>query len=305
MKILVYEGFHEDALEVLRGKYEVIYDPRVPEKEELLSAIEDCDVIIVRTYTTIDREVIDRAKKLKVIARYGVGLERIDCEYARKKGIEVVNSPLGNVDSVAELVIFHMLSTLRRLVEADRSVRRREWDRKKFEFYELKGKLIGFIGFGNIPRAIVRKLSGFEVNFVAYDPYVDEETMKAMNVKKVELDELLSTADVVSVHVPLTQETHHMIGRRELEMMKPTAVLINTARGKVVDEDALVEALEQGRIFGAGLDVYYEEPPTNRRLLNLPNVVLTPHIGGMTKEANRRMAFELVEKIEKVLSSKN
>ncbi|MBC7114930.1 MAG: D-3-phosphoglycerate dehydrogenase / 2-oxoglutarate reductase [Archaeoglobi archaeon] len=300
-KILVYEGFDEDALEELRKRYEVIYDPRVPEKEELLESIVDCDAIIVRTYTTVDKDVIDRARKLKVIARYGVGLERIDVEYAKKKGIEVVNSPLGNVDSVAELAILHMLATLRRLVEADRSVRRGEWDRKKFESYELKGKTIGFVGFGNIPRAITRKLSGFEVEFIAYDPYVDEETMRAMNVRKVGFDELLSTADVISLHVPLTEETKHMIGRREFEMMKPNAVLINTARGKVVDEDALVEALEQGRIYGAGLDVFYEEPPRNQKLLSLPNVVLTPHIGGMTKEANRRMAFELVEKIVKIL----
>ncbi len=266
-----------------------------PSREELIEKIKDKDGILCLLTDKIDAEVMDAAPNLKVVSTYSVGFDHIDIEAATKRGIYVTHTPGVLTDAVAEFTVGLILAITRRILEADHIIRNGEWNKPWNPYFltgpELKGKTIGIVGLGRIGRATVAKLKGFEVNFVYYDVYRNEAAEKQLGVKYVDLETLLKESDIVSLHVPLTKDTYHLIGEKELKMMKPTAYLINTARGPVIDTEALIKALKEGWIAGAALDVFEQEPlPTGHELTKLDNVILTPHIASATIEARQRMA---------------
>ncbi len=300
VKVLVAAPIYEEALRRLRDAgFEVVYR-EYPSEDELIDLIRDADAVIVRSKPVVSRRVIEAAGKLKVIARAGVGLDNIDLEAARERGIEVYNAPSAPTESVAELAIGLMIDVLRKISFSDRLMRRGVWAKKKALGRELRGKILGIIGMGRIGQAVARIAHyGFGMRIIYYDvrrcPKDVEEELRA---ECVDLETLLKTADIVTLHVPLVPATKHMINEERLRLMKKTAILINTARGGVVDTEALVKALREGWIAGAGLDVYEEEPlPADHPLTKLDNVVLTPHIGANTVEAQMRAGLEVVEKI--------
>ncbi len=300
VKVLVAAPIHEKALEMLRkAGFEIVYE-EYPSEERLIELIKDVDAIIVRSKPKVTRRVIKAAEKLRVIARAGVGLDNIDLEAAEEKGIKVFNAPSAPTQSVAELTIGLMLAVTRKIAYADRKMREGVWTKKQCLGHELRGKVLGVIGMGRIGSAVARiAYHGFGMKIIYYDvkkcPKEIEEELKA---ECVDLDTLFKTADIVTIHVPLIPATKHLVNEEKLRLMKKTAILINTARGGVVDTEALVKALKEGWIAGAGLDVFEEEPlPPDHPLTKLDNVVLTPHIGANTVEAQERAGIEVVEKI--------
>lgn len=250
------------------------------------------EAIVVRSATKVRKPAIDAAKGLRLIIRAGVGLDNIDADYAKQKGIEVLNTPKASTDSVAELTLAHMFALARSLVRATETMREGKWEKKAFHGIELQGKTLGVIGIGRIGQAVAKRALCLGMKVLAYDKYVKESPLPG--VKMVSLEELLRESDFVTLHIP-PDPTGPVIGAREIAMMKDGAFLINCARGGVVDEKALLEALNSGKLAGAGLDVFEEEPPKNMELLRHPKVTLTPHIGAQTHEAQARIGDEIVE----------
>ncbi|MFA4661789.1 D-2-hydroxyacid dehydrogenase [Pyrococcus kukulkanii] len=302
MKVLVAAPLHERAIQILKDAgLEVIYE-EYPDEEKLLELVKDVDAIIVRSKPKVTRRVIENAPKLKVIARAGVGLDNIDVEAAKEKGIEVVNAPGASSRSVAELAIGLIFAVARKIAYADRRMREGVWAKKECMGIELEGKTIGIIGFGRIGYQVAKIARALGMNILLYDPYPNEERAKEVGGKFVDLETLLKESDIVTLHVPLLDSTYHLINEERLKLMKKNAILINAARGAVVDTNALVKALQEGWIAGAGLDVYEEEPlPKDHPLTKLDNVVLTPHIGASTYEAQERAGVEVAEKVVKIL----
>ncbi|MFA4700649.1 D-2-hydroxyacid dehydrogenase [Pyrococcus kukulkanii] len=302
MKVLVAAPLHEKAIQILKDAgLEVIYE-EYPDEEKLLELVKDVDAIIVRSKPKVTRRVIENAPKLKVIARAGVGLDNIDVEAAKEKGIEVVNAPGASSRSVAELAIGLIFAVARKIAYADRRMREGVWAKKECMGIELEGKTIGIIGFGRIGYQVAKIARALGMNILLYDPYPNEERAKEVGGKFVDLETLLKESDIVTLHVPLLDSTYHLINEERLKLMKKNAILINAARGAVVDTNALVKALQEGWIAGAGLDVYEEEPlPKDHPLTKLDNVVLTPHIGASTYEAQERAGVEVAEKVVKIL----
>jgi len=302
MKVLVAAPIHEKAVEFLRKEgVEVIY-VEYPSEEELIELVKDVEGLIVRSKPKVTRRVIEAAPKLKVIGRAGVGLDNIDLEATKERRIIVVNSPGASARSVAELVFSLMLSVARKVAFADRKIREGVWTKKQCLGFELEGKTVGIIGFGRIGYQVAKIANAFGMNVLLYDPYPNEERAKEVGGRFVELETLLKESDVVTLHVPLLEETYHLIDEEKLRLMKKTAILINAARGAVVDTKSLVKALEEGLIYGAGLDVYEEEPlPKDHPLTKFDNVVLTPHIGASTEEAQLRAGLEVAKKIVELL----
>ncbi|HII60390.1 D-2-hydroxyacid dehydrogenase [Pyrococcus horikoshii] len=302
MKVLVAAPLHEKAIQVLKDAgLEVIYE-EYPDEDRLVELVKDVEAIIVRSKPKVTRRVIESAPKLKVIARAGVGLDNIDVEAAKEKGIEVVNAPAASSRSVAELAVGLMFSVARKIAFADRKMREGVWAKKEAMGIELEGKTIGIIGFGRIGYQVAKIANALGMNILLYDPYPNEERAKEVNGKFVDLETLLKESDVVTIHVPLVESTYHLINEERLKLMKKTAILINTSRGPVVDTNALVKALKEGWIAGAGLDVFEEEPlPKDHPLTKFDNVVLTPHIGASTVEAQERAGVEVAEKVVKIL----
>ena len=299
-KVLVTEKLDAEAIRLLESSKNL--DLKIKEKttaESLIDDIKNYDALILRTYTQITKEVLDSAKNLKLIVRAGVGLDNVDVDYAKSKGIEVRNTPRANFVSVAEHVFALSLSLLRNIPAADRYVRdEKGWDRKLFIGEELNGKVLGLVGIGLIGSRVAHIASAFGMKIIAYDPFVSLEAMKKEGVeKKEDLLDLARESDIVSVHVPLFDSTHHLVDKEFLSLMKSTAILVNTSRGPVIDQEGLVNALENKNIKGAALDVFDSEPPTDKRLLSLDNVVLTPHLGAMTVEADKRMCVHAAEEV--------
>jgi len=296
MNILITQALPEAALTPLRTRYTVdIGSPSAPmPKELLMERIADIDGLIPTISDTIDASLLEKAERLRIIANYGVGYNHIDVEAATRRGILVTNTPDVLTDATAELAFALILATARRIVEGDRRMRSgqyRYWAPLDFLGTEVSGKTLGIVGYGRIGRAVARRGRAFDMRLLCtnrspIDPKIAQEDA----VTQVDIDTLLATSDVVSLHVPLTSETAHTIGRPQLVRMKPTAILINTSRGPVVDETALVEALKNGTIAAAGLDVYENEPSMAPGLSELPNVVLLPHVGSATVETRTRMA---------------
>ena len=302
MKVLVAAPLHEKAVEILKNAgLEVVYE-EYPDQEKLKELVKDVSAIIVRSKPKVTKEIIDTAPNLKVIARAGVGLDNIDVEYAKSKGIEIVNAPAASSRSVAELAIALIFNVARKVAFADRKMREGVWAKKQCMGFELEGKTLGVIGFGRIGYAVAKIAKAIGMKILLYDVIKNEERAREVDGKFVELEELLKNSDVVTIHVPLLESTHHLINEERLKLMKPTAILINTSRGPIVDTNALVKALQEGWIAGAGLDVFEEEPlPKDHPLTKFDNVVLTPHIGASTVEAQERAGIEVAEKVVKIL----
>jgi len=299
LKVLVCDPIHDEGLNILRkGGLEVDYVPQIT-REELLKVVDQYDAIIVRSRTKVDVEVLRRAIRLKVIGRAGVGVDNIDVEEAKKRGIKVLRTPEGPSVSVAELTLALMLCLARMVPYADRAMKDGKWVKRELMGVELKGKKLGIVGFGRIGYEVARRAKAFEMEVLVYDVILDKlmDRVREVGARGLGFEELLRESDFVSIHVPLTPQTRHMIGEGELKAMKPTAYLINTSRGGVVDEEALLRALKEGWIAGAALDVYEVEPPTNMELIRLPNVVCTPHIGAQTVEAQRRNSALIANKL--------
>ncbi|WP_148883825.1 hydroxyacid dehydrogenase [Thermococcus aciditolerans] len=302
MKVLVAAPLHEKAIDVLKNAgFEIVYE-EYPDEARLLELVGDVEAIVVRSKPKVTRKVIEAAPKLKVIGRAGVGLDNIDLEAAKERGIKVVNSPGASSRSVAELAVALMFNVARKVAFADRKMREGTWAKKQAMGIELEGKTIGVVGFGRIGYEVAKIARALGMNVLLYDPYPNEERAREVGGTFASLEDLLRESDVVTLHVPLIEATHHLINEERLRLMKPTAILINAARGAVVDTEALVKALQEGWIAGAGLDVFEEEPlPADHPLTKLDNVVLTPHIGASTVEAQMRAGVQVVEQIVEVL----
>ena len=284
-KVLICDTVDVDALALPEG-FEVDYLPKIT-PDEILQRAAEYDVIVVRSRTKIDSTVIERAAKLKLIARPGTGLDNIDLRAANARGIEVVNSPEALVEAVSEHVVGFMLALARKTPSADASTRSGRWEKERFVGVELRGRTIGIAGMGRIGRRVgeVAKVLGMTV--LGYDIIeISREVLSSIGCTMVDLDTLFSSSDFVTLHVPLSPETRHLVDSRRLSLMKKSAFLINTSRGEVIDEPALIQALTTGTIAGAALDVFEKEPPS-AELLTAPNLLATPHIGGQTAEAQR------------------
>lgn len=294
MKILVCDKTEAEAIEKMRaaGLTVDVRDDITP--EELMQVLPHYDGCVVRSRTKIRQPLIDVCPNLKVIVRGGVGLDTIDAEYARSKGIAVMNTPQASSVSVAELAIGFMFALARSIYQATASMKAEKWEKKSFEGEELGGKTLGIIGIGNIGQEVAQRALALGMIVIAYDPYVSQAPA---NVKMVSFDELLASSDYISLHLPRTKETENMLGAPELAKMKDGVRLINCARGGIVDEEALYQALTNGKVAGAALDVFAEEPPTDWKLVRLPNVISTPHIGASTQEAQGRIGAEVAEKL--------
>jgi D-3-phosphoglycerate dehydrogenase len=293
MKILVCDKTEKEAVERMRsaGLQVDVRDTITP--EELPGVLPAYDGMVVRSRTKVRQPLIDVCPDLKVIVRGGVGLDTIDAEYARSKGITVMNTPMASSASVAELTIAYMFALARSVFPAAESMKAERWDKKLFEGDEIGGKTLGLIGIGNIGREVAKRAVALGMSVIAYDPYVKSAEM----AKMVTLDELLSKADYISLHLPKTKESANMIGSAQIAKMKNGVRIINCARGGIIDEAALYEALTNGKVAGAALDVYAEEPPTDWKLVKLPNVLGSPHIGAATKEAQGRVGAEVADKL--------
>ena len=279
----------------------VSYEPEIT-KEQILEKIHSFNIVIVRSRTTITKEMIDRAENCKIIARVGVGLDNVDQEAAKAKDIRVINAVEGAINAVAELVLGLMLSLARQTARGDRAIRNEQWLKKELKGTELSGKYLGIIGLGNIGKRLGRLAHALHMNVIGYDVMpIDEEFAKEVGLMKADLNTLLQSSDYISIHVPLLDSTHHLIDAQKMSIMKNTAKIINTSRGGVVDEDALYEALAAGTLGGAALDVFEKEPAIGTRLAKLDNVILTPHIGAQTKEAQSLSANVIAEKIVQIL----
>ena len=273
---------------------------------ELISEVEKYDVIVVRSRTKITHEIISKAKNTKIIARVGVGLDNIDIESARESHIEVINSPESAINAVAELVIGLMLSMARSLILADREMKKGNWIKKELNGIELKGKYLGIVGVGNIGRNLARIARALRMNIIGYDIYpIKRDFINEVGMITTDFNTLIASSDFISCHVPATSETNHMFNESVFSKMKPTAFFINASRGEIVDENSLYDALITKKIAGAALDVFEKEPPTNRKLIELSNVICTPHIGSQTKESQDLASNVIAEKIIQKLLEKN
>jgi len=272
------------------------------DRPALLAAVADADAILVRSATKVDAEVIAAAPVLKVIARAGVGLDNVDIKTATTAGVMVVNAPTSNIISAAELTVGHILSLARHIPAAHSALAQGQWKRSKYTGVELYEKTIGIIGLGRIGALITARLQSFGTNVIAYDPYVTSARAQQLGVQLVSLDELLAQSDFITIHMPKTPETTGMISDDQLALMKKTAFIVNVARGGLIDEDALYRALTSGTIAGAGLDVFVSEPPQDSPLLGLENVVVTPHLGASTDEAQEKAGVSVARSVRLALS---
>ena len=300
-RILVADPLAEDGLERLRRAGEVTVVSKLPEAE-LIKRIPDFDALVVRSETRVTAPILEAGHKLRVVGRAGVGVDNIDVPAATRKGILVVNAPRGNIVAAAEHTIALLFALARWVAQADASVKRGEWTRSKFVGTEVRGKTLGVIGLGNVGSEVAKRAHGLEMEVVAYDPVVSVERAELFNVELVGLSELLERADFVTVHVPLVDANRNLISGRELALMKPAARLINAARGGIVNEAALYEALSTGRLAAAAADVFETEPPGENPLLTLPNFIATPHLGASTAEAQVSVAFDVAEEVAAVLA---
>jgi len=296
-RVVAADGVVVSALEALVGDpgFEVVEASGT----QVLEALPGAAGLIVRSATKVDASLLDGADSLRVVARAGVGVDNIDVDAATRRGVVVFNTPSANTLAAAEMTIALMLAVTRKVAAADHSVHDGVWDRASFQGVELYGKVLGLVGAGRIGREVAARARAFGMTVVACDPYLAD----SVDVDLCPLEQVLAEADVVSLHVPLNDDTRHLIDARAIASMKPGSFLINASRGGVVDEAALVEALQTGHLAGAALDVYEQEPlPPESQLRSAPNLVLTPHLGASTAEAQRRVAVEAAELVHRALT---
>lgn len=301
MKVLIPDKVNEKATKILEeAGFEVDNKPGIS-VEELISVCSDVDAMIVRSGIKITPEVIDAATNLKLVVRAGVGFDNIDSEYAASKGVVVENTPLGNINAAAEHTLTMLMMLAKHVLHSAIELKSGVWNRKQYKATELKGKTLGIVGLGNVGKKVARVANVLEMDVVSFDPFVDEGAMADAGIKKVELDDLIKTSDYITVHVPLNEKTKDLISTKEFAMMKDDVKILNVARGGVINEKALEEAIISGKVGAAALDVYTEEPPICQSLLAHDKVICTPHLGASTKEAQVNVAVDAANQIVKAL----
>jgi len=302
IKVLIADHLSEDGIEMLKREPELQVDVKTGlSSQELAKIIAPYEGLIVRSSTKVTAEVIEQANRLKVIGRAGVGLDNVDAEAATKRGIIVMNVPAGNTMSTAEHTMSLMLAMARRIPQADAHLRAGGWERAKFVGVELFGKTLGIVGMGKIGTEVARRAHAFGMRIIAYDPFLSTERAQQLEVQMTTLEQVYAEADIITVHTPLSAETRHLIGAAEIAAMKPGVRLINCARGGIIEEEALYQGLVSGKVAGAALDVYEQEPPTHHPLLKLEQVVVTPHLGASTQEAQLNVALEVAKQVADAL----
>jgi len=295
-RILIAEPLADAGVEMLRARHQV--DARqTMTREQLLAAVAEVDALVVRSATTVDAEVLEAGRNLKVVGRAGIGLDNVDVDTATRLGIVVVNAPQSNVISAAEHTIALILAQARNIPQADQALREGRWERSRFQGTELHGKTLGIVGLGRVGTLVAQRLLAFGMRLLAFDPFVSRERAAQLGVELGSLSQVLTQADIVTVHVPKTPETVGLIGEAQLSAMKPGARLVNTARGGIVDEAALAKAVESGHLGGAALDVFAEEPTTESPLFHLGSAVVTPHLGASTAEAQDKAGVTIAEQL--------
>ncbi|TJZ57062.1 phosphoglycerate dehydrogenase [Streptomyces piniterrae] len=299
--ILLADRLSPATVDALGSAYEVRHCDGT-DRAELLAQVAAADALLVRSATRVDAEVIAAAPGLKVIGRAGVGLDNIDVPAATAAGVLVVNTPTANVVSAAELTCALLLAVARHVPQADATLRNGRWERGRFTGTELSGKVLGVVGLGRIGLLVAQRMAAFGMTVIAHDPHVAPERATAHGIEPVPLDDLLTRCDFLTVHLPKTAETLGLIGREELKKVKPSVRVVNVARGGIVDEDALYEALTEGRVAGAALDVYVTEPCTESPLFALDNVVATPHLGASTEEAQEKAGVFVARSVARALA---
>lgn len=302
-KVLITDPLSDQGIEKLltADDVEVVKKANLS-KDELLLEIESADALLVRSQTKVTREVIEKAARLKVIARAGVGVDNIDIAAATQKGIIVVNAPDGNTISTAEHTFAMMISLSRNIPQAYQSVTQGKWERKKYVGIELSGKTLSIIGLGRIGSELAKRAKAFQMKVVAFDPYLTHERAEELGVKKADFEEAISVGDYITVHTPLTKDTHHLISHDTFAKMKTGVRILNCARGGIIDEEALYQAIIQGKVAGAALDVFEQEPPaSDHPLLTRPEVIAAPHLGASTVEAQENVAIDVSEEVLHIL----
>lgn len=302
-KVLISDPLSEDGIYPLRQAGNIEVDIKTGlEEEELFSIIEEYDALLVRSQTQVTKELIQKAHHLKVIGRAGVGVDNIDLDAATESGIIVVNAPDGNTNSAAEHTMAMIMSLARNIPQAYLSIKEKRWERSAYVGVELKDKTLGIVGLGRIGAEVARRAKGQRMDVIAYDPFFSEEKAEAMGIEYGTLDEVLEKGDFITVHTPLLKDTYHIINEEAFEKMKDGVRIINCARGGIIDEDALYDALVSGKVAGAALDVFEEEPALDHKVLDLPNVIATPHLGASTIEAQESVAIDVSHDVVRILS---
>ncbi len=299
--VLIADKLAESTVAALGDQVEVRWVDG-PDREKLLAAVPEADALLVRSATTVDAEVLDAAPKLKIVARAGVGLDNVDVKTATERGVLVVNAPTSNIHSAAEHALALLLSAARQIPAADASLREHAWKRSSFSGTEIFGKTVGVVGLGRIGQLVAQRLAAFEAKIVAYDPYVSAARAAQLGIELLSLDDLLGRADFISVHLPKTPETAGLIDKEALAKTKPGVIIVNAARGGLVDEAALADAISSGHVRAAGLDVYSKEPCTDSPLFELSEVVVTPHLGASTEEAQDRAGTDVAASVKLALA---
>ncbi|KWX68072.1 phosphoglycerate dehydrogenase [Mycobacterium sp. NAZ190054] len=299
--VLIADKLAQSTVEALGDQVEVRWVDG-PDREKLLAAVADADALLVRSATTVDAEVLAAAPKLKIVARAGVGLDNVDVDAATARGVLVVNAPTSNIHSAAEHALALLLSAARQIPAADATLRQRTWKRSSFSGTEIFGKTVGVVGLGRIGQLVAQRLAAFGAHITAYDPYVSQARAAQLGIELLSLDELLGRADFISVHLPKTKETAGLIGEEALAKTKPGVIIVNAARGGLIDEAALADAITSGHVRGAGLDVFSTEPCTDSPLFELPQVVVTPHLGASTAEAQDRAGTDVAASVKLALA---
>lgn len=301
-KILVSDPISDEGLKVLKEAEGITVDVKTGlSEEDLAKGIGEYDALLVRSGTKVTNKIIENAKKLKVIGRAGVGVDNVDVASASKHGIIVMNTPGGNTISTAEHTMALILALVRKIGPAYISMRNKQWDRKKFQGIELYGKTLGIIGLGRIGTEVAARALSFGMKILAYDPFMSTEKAEQIDIEPVDVDTIFAKADIITVHTPITNDTKGLIGKKAFEKMKKGVFIVNCARGGIVDENALYEALKSGKVAGAALDVFENEPPANSPLLELDSVLVTPHLGASTKEAQENVAVDVAYQVIDVL----
>lgn len=301
-KILIADKLGQAGLNCLDQMGDISYDVRTGlSKQALIETIPEYEAVIVRSDTQIDADVIAAAERLRVVGRAGIGVDNIDVEAATRRGVMVMNTPHSNSVATAEQTMTLILASSRRTVQAHNSLAAGQWSRSQFVGTEISDKTLGIIGFGYIGRLVASRAQAFGMNVVAYDPYVPVELGRGLGVTMLPLVDLLAVADIITLHSVVTPETKGIINADSIAVMKDGVIIVNVARGKLVDEEALADALRSGKVAAAGLDVYQEEPPINSPLIGLPNVIHTPHLGASSQEAQHRVGIEIAEQVADAL----
>ncbi len=302
-KVLVSDKLSETAVQIFRDRgIDVTFDPSIgKDKDKLLEVIGEYDGLAIRSATKVTEKVLEAATNLKVIGRAGIGVDNVDIPAASKKGVIVMNTPFGNSITTAEHAIAMMMAVARQIPEANASTHAGKWEKSRFMGVELTSKTLGVIGAGNIGSIVCERAHGLKMKVIAYDPFLSEERAAKLGVEKVELDDLLARADFITLHVPLTDKTRNILSKEALARTRKGVRIVNCARGGLIDEEALAEALTSGHVAGAALDVFAVEPATESPLFNMPNVVVTPHLGASTTEAQENVALQVAEQMSDYL----